>query len=127
MSACIHKVGLTTCGYPHRDGIHWFPTLPGYHEFEGEPDIPLGFVEALQIANSVLDQYKTERYKWWKRMDGSPVLNDIAVRMGEKFSARLGTFALWGERTVCFNCGHDKKFKLVPLCEDCFKELDDSK
>ncbi len=41
----------------------------------------LGFVEALAIAEGVFYQYKMEHPKWWNRMDGTPILNDIAVRM----------------------------------------------
>lgn len=45
----------------------------------------MNFVEALRIAQSVLDQYKRDQPKWWRRMDGTPILNDVAVRMAEAF------------------------------------------
>lgn len=46
---------------------------------------PLDFVQALGIAQSVFDLYKKEQYVWWRKMDGTPMLNDIAVRMAEAF------------------------------------------
>lgn len=45
----------------------------------------MDFVEALAIANGVFDQYKADQLKWWKRMDGTPILNDVAVRMAMAF------------------------------------------
>jgi hypothetical protein len=43
------------------------------------------FTEALKIADGVMKQYKLDHLKWWKRMDGTPTLNDLAVRMAEAF------------------------------------------
>lgn len=45
------------------------------------------FVTALSVANDVFKQYQKDQYKWWRRMDGTPILNDIAVRMAEAFIA----------------------------------------
>jgi hypothetical protein len=46
----------------------------------------MNFHEALQIANGVLAQYKVDQPRWWKRMDGTPILNDVAVLMATAFS-----------------------------------------
>lgn len=46
---------------------------------------PLNFVDALKIAEEVFEQYHKDQPKWWRRMDGTPILNDIAVRMAEAF------------------------------------------
>jgi SMC interacting uncharacterized protein involved in chromosome segregation len=46
------------------------------------------FIVALDIAKSVLDKYRVEQYKWWKKLDGTPALNDIAVRMAEAFTQK---------------------------------------
>lgn len=45
----------------------------------------LDFISAMKIATGVFDQYKVDQLKWWKRMDGTPILNDVAVRMAEAF------------------------------------------
>lgn len=47
----------------------------------------MNFIEALKVANGVLETYKREQPKWWARMDGTPILNDLAVRMAEAFVA----------------------------------------
>jgi hypothetical protein len=47
--------------------------------------IPLDFVRALKIAEGVFEQYGKDQPKWWRRMDGTPILNDVAVRMAEAF------------------------------------------
>jgi hypothetical protein len=46
---------------------------------------PLDFVRALKIAEGVFKQYSKDQPKWWRRMDGTPILNDVAVRMAEAF------------------------------------------
>lgn len=46
---------------------------------------PLDFVRALKIAEGVFEQYRKDQPKWWRRMDGTPILNDVAVRMAEAF------------------------------------------
>lgn len=45
----------------------------------------MDFIDALKIATGVFDQYKIDQFKWWKRMDGTPILNDVAVRMAREF------------------------------------------
>ncbi len=45
----------------------------------------LDWVEALKIAEDVFNQYKINQPKWWKRMDGTPILNDISVLMAEAY------------------------------------------
>jgi hypothetical protein len=55
--------------------------------------VSLDFVAALKISEEVLEQYKKDQIKWWKRMDGTPILNDLSVRMACAFqiAARLPT------------------------------------
>jgi hypothetical protein len=43
------------------------------------------FVTCLRLAQEVFEQYKLDHPKWWKRMDGTPILNDVAVLMAQKF------------------------------------------
>jgi hypothetical protein len=43
------------------------------------------FCCALKISERVFNQYKEDQLKWWKRMDGTPILNDVAVRMATAF------------------------------------------
>lgn len=45
----------------------------------------MDFIDALNIATGVFDQYKIDQLKWWKKMDGTPILNDVAVRMAMEF------------------------------------------
>ena len=43
------------------------------------------FVTCLRLAQEVFEQYKIKHPKWWKRMDGTPIFNDVAVLMAQKF------------------------------------------
>ena len=43
------------------------------------------FADFLEVAGKVFGQYRADQPKWWKRMDGTPILNDIAVRMARAF------------------------------------------
>ncbi|MBF8177843.1 hypothetical protein [Herminiimonas contaminans] len=45
----------------------------------------MNFIEAMKIAEGVLAKYKIDQLKWWKRLDGTPMLNDLAVRFSEAF------------------------------------------
>jgi hypothetical protein len=45
----------------------------------------MNFVEALKITEGVFETYRIDQPKWWKRMDGTPILNDVAVRMAMAF------------------------------------------
>lgn len=49
--------------------------------------VSLDFVMALKIAEEVFEQYKKDQRKWWKRMDGTPILNDVAVRIATAFQS----------------------------------------
>lgn len=75
----------------------------------------MDFVKALEIAKGVLEQYRQDQPKWWKRMDGTPILNDVAVRMAEAFIAHdeaekeaAKPRCMKGEPCECTtNCGDD--------------------
>ncbi|MGM3410601.1 hypothetical protein [Ralstonia holmesii] len=54
---------------------------------EREDEAPFDFHRALQIANGVMEQYKSDQPRWWKRMDGTPILNDLPVIMALAFQA----------------------------------------
>jgi hypothetical protein len=47
------------------------------------------FVICLKLAEEVFEQYKEAHPKWWRRMDGTPILNDVAVLMAEKFNNHI--------------------------------------
>jgi hypothetical protein len=53
--------------------------------------LELSFQDLIRTATSVFDQYKIDQRKWWNRMDGTPILNDIAVRMAEAFRTAFDT------------------------------------
>lgn len=50
------------------------------------------FADALKRADNVLQKYREDQPKWWRRMDGTPILNDVAVRMAQEIISvyRLG-------------------------------------
>jgi len=45
----------------------------------------MDFIQALKIAQDVFEQYHIDQPKMWKRMDGTPILNDVGVRMAMAF------------------------------------------
>lgn len=45
--------------------------------------------DALLIIQRGMDEYKARHPKWWKRMDGTPILNDLPVVIAEVVSAEL--------------------------------------
>lgn len=48
----------------------------------------LDFVEALKISDDVFNRYKDQRPEWYARINHTPILSDIAVRMAEAFTLR---------------------------------------
>lgn len=42
------------------------------------------FADALKRADNVFHKYREDQPKWWRRMDGTPILNDVAVRMAQE-------------------------------------------
>jgi hypothetical protein len=46
----------------------------------------MDYLSSLDIAQNVLEKYQRDQPKWWKRMDGTPILNDVAVRMAFAYS-----------------------------------------
>jgi hypothetical protein len=61
-------------------------TVPELNRAAPPPrDSHFGWVNAIAVADGVFEQYKRDHPKWWKRMDGTPILNDIAVRMAQAF------------------------------------------
>lgn len=59
-----------------------------------QPATAIDFVQALSIAQGVFDKYKKEQYVWWRKMDGTPILGDVAVRMAEAFRDAAAPIAL---------------------------------
>jgi hypothetical protein len=47
----------------------------------------LTFTEARAVAQGVFERYKADQPTWWGCMDGTPILNDVAVRMAQAFTA----------------------------------------
>jgi len=45
----------------------------------------MNFIDALKITEGVMEQYRQKHPKWWKRMDGTPILNDLPVLMAQAF------------------------------------------
>lgn len=48
----------------------------------------MNFVEALKVSQGVLETYKQNYPKFWLKLDGTPILNDLSVRMAEAFVAQ---------------------------------------
>lgn len=81
----------------------------------------LNFVDALKIAESVFEQYHKDQPKWWKRMDGTPILNDVAVRMAEAFRDAASP-------TLKASCAHNNQRQGQrgrPYCADCGEDVND--
>ena len=53
----------------------------------------MNFIEALKVAETVMEHYRSDYPQWWKRMDGTPILNDLPVRMAQAFSENNGAEA----------------------------------
>ena len=45
----------------------------------------LDILAAMKVADDVMNAYKRDYPKWWKRMDGTPILNDLPVRFAQAF------------------------------------------
>lgn len=45
----------------------------------------LDFVHALKVSQSVMDTYRVEQNRWWRKIDGTPIPNDLAVRMATAY------------------------------------------
>jgi hypothetical protein len=43
----------------------------------------MSYVDALKIAEAGMAEYKRRHPDWWKRMDGTPILNDLPVVIAE--------------------------------------------
>lgn len=60
------------------------------------------FTRALDIATGVFDRYREERPKWYRLIDGTPIINDLGVRMAEALSRRDAERARY--RVRCGRC-----------------------
>jgi hypothetical protein len=74
-----NKWGILTS----RDTEIIYAMREAYELGKSENEQQVDFVTALQIATSVLEKYKADRPKRWRRLDGTPILNDLAVRFAE--------------------------------------------
>ena len=70
---------------------------------KGEDEAPFDFHRALQIANGVMEQYKADMPQWWKRMDGTPILNDLPVIMALAFQAECEALQERGIKAEALN------------------------
>ena len=76
---------------------------------------------ALRVAQQVFEQYQRDQPKMWARMDGTPILNDVAVRMAEAFvkadadamAATLAKQTPDNGKVICPNC--TLQFHAVPV------------
>ncbi len=49
----------------------------------------VAWTDALLIIQRGMDAYKAKHLKWWKWMDGTPILNDLPVMIAEVVSQEL--------------------------------------
>lgn len=47
---------------------------------------PYDFMEALAVVETVFEEYAKDHPAWMKRLDGTPIVNDLAVRLAETFT-----------------------------------------
>lgn len=105
--------GATPADYLHR--------ARDIREWCHDHQTALNFVDALKIAESVFEQYHKDQPKWWKRMDGTPILNDVAVRMAEAFRDAASP-------TLKASCAHNNQRQGQrgrPYCADCGEDVND--
>lgn len=59
------------------------PRDPAYAESK-----PIGFMEAMDIVEAGFSNWKGRAHnaKWWRRIDGTPIPNDLAVNIAEAIS-----------------------------------------
>lgn len=50
-----------------------------------EKPLAFDFIASLDIATAVLEKYKADWPKWFKRIDGTPIPNDLCCRMAEAY------------------------------------------
>jgi hypothetical protein len=75
-----------------------------------------GFVEALKVADRAFEKYKEDHLNWWKRMDGTPILHDIAVRMADAFLTEFRCQFLCGVHAELDKNGHLEAFDNCLAC-----------
>ena len=75
-----------------------------------------GFVQLLKVATRVFEQYRTDQPKMWARMDGTPILNDVAVRMAEAFGKAFRCEAFCGVHAEMDEKGTLAPFKNCLAC-----------
>jgi hypothetical protein len=44
----------------------------------------MDFVQAMQKADEIFEEYKRSHPMWWKLLDGTPIINDLSVKFAEK-------------------------------------------
>jgi hypothetical protein len=81
-----------------------------------ETEREFGFVEALKVATRVFDKYKQDQPSMWKRMDGTPILNDVAVRMAEAFLTAIRCEFLCGVHADLDKSGKLRPFRNCLAC-----------
>jgi hypothetical protein len=72
----------------HTPGYELYSLLVNLHKNPDQIKVgppPLDFVSGLAVAQSVFEKYKVDQRKWWSRLDGTPMLNDLSVRMTQAF------------------------------------------
>lgn len=84
----------------------------------------MSFVEALKLAESVMEQYRLDQPKWWKRMDGTPILNDVSVRMAEAFLKETERLRAEVERLTA---ERDSPRNRCPQCDQLRLELGEAR
>lgn len=46
----------------------------------------LDYVEALRIADAIFETYRTDWPSYWRKLEGTPIRNDLAVRIAQAFA-----------------------------------------
>jgi hypothetical protein len=75
-----------------------------------------GLIEALKVCDRVFNKYKDDQPHWWKRMDGTPILNDVSVRMAEAFLEEFRCQFLCGVHADLDRSGRLKAFENCLAC-----------
>jgi hypothetical protein len=79
--------------FPHASdcAVHNGPALPvgacTCRAAQASPD-HLGFIDAMSLAERGLEIWKAKEHnaKWWRKIDGTPIPNDLLVNIAEEFA-----------------------------------------
>ena len=87
--AVVDRVGIMQRLSPYTnlpEGTKLYTHHASRQAVEGDSESIIGFHNALQRVKKIFSEYRQDWPKWGKRLDGTPALNDLPVRIAAAFS-----------------------------------------